>query len=67
MDAARVVITGLGAATPLGLTATETWEGLCAGKVGIDTITAFDPVGFDCKLAGQIGRASCRERVLFAV
>ncbi len=53
MDSARVVITGLGAATPLGLTAAETWDGLCAGRVGIDTITAFDPVGFDCKIAGQ--------------
>ena len=54
MDSARVVITGLGAATPLGLTVADTWAGLCAGKVGIDTITAFDPVGFDCKLAGQV-------------
>jgi 3-oxoacyl-[acyl-carrier-protein] synthase II len=53
MHSARVVITGLGAATPLGLTVADTWEGLCAGRVGIDTITAFDPVGFDCKLAGQ--------------
>ncbi len=54
MDSARVVITGLGAVTPLGLTVDDTWAGLCAGKVGIDTITAFDPVGFDCKLAGQV-------------
>ena len=54
MDSARVVITGLGAATPLGLTVADTWAGLCAGKVGINTITAFDPVGFDCKLAGQV-------------
>ncbi|KPK43816.1 MAG: hypothetical protein AMJ65_04715 [Phycisphaerae bacterium SG8_4] len=54
MDSARVVITGLGAVTPLGLTVNETWAGLCAGKVGIETITAFDPVGFDCKLAGQV-------------
>ncbi|MHC4705285.1 MAG: beta-ketoacyl synthase N-terminal-like domain-containing protein, partial [Planctomycetota bacterium] len=54
MDSARVVITGLGAATPLGLTADDTWAGLCAGKVGIDTITAFDPVRFECKLAGQV-------------
>ena len=54
MDSARVVITGLGAATPLGLTVADTWEGLCVGRVGIDTITAFDPVGFDCKIAGQV-------------
>ena len=54
MDLARVVITGLGAVTPLGLTVGDTWAGLCAGRVGIDKITAFDPVGFSCKLAGQV-------------
>jgi 3-oxoacyl-[acyl-carrier-protein] synthase II len=54
MNSARVVITGLGAVTPLGLTVGDTWAGLCAGRVGIDKITAFDPVGFSCKLAGQV-------------
>jgi 3-oxoacyl-[acyl-carrier-protein] synthase II len=54
MDSPRVVITGLGAATPLGLTVSDTWAGLCAGRSGIDTITAFDPVGFSCKIAGQV-------------
>ncbi|UCC99220.1 MAG: beta-ketoacyl-[acyl-carrier-protein] synthase family protein [Phycisphaerales bacterium] len=54
MSAPGVVITGLGAVTPLGLTVAETWAGLCEGKVGIDTITAFDPVGFTCKIAGQV-------------
>ena len=53
MSSARVVITGLGAITPLGLTVGEMWEGLCAGSSGIAKITAFDPVGFSCKLAGQ--------------
>lgn len=53
MNSARVVITGFGAISPLGLTAADMWASLCAGQVGIDTITAFDPVGFDCKLAGQ--------------
>ncbi len=54
MNSARVVITGLGAVTPLGLTVSDTWAALCAGKCGIDKITAFDPVGFSCKLAGQV-------------
>ncbi len=54
MNSARVVITGLGAVTPLGLTVSDTWEGLCTGTCGIDKITAFDPVGFSCKLAGQV-------------
>ena len=54
MNSSRVVITGLGAITPLGLTVSDMWTGLCAGRVGIDEITAFDPVGFSCKLAGQV-------------
>jgi len=51
---ARVVITGLGAVSPLGLSVGDMWEGLCAGRCGIGEITAFDPVGFNCKLAGQV-------------
>jgi 3-oxoacyl-[acyl-carrier-protein] synthase II len=50
---ARVVITGIGAVSPLGLSAADTWSGLCAGRCGISRITAFDPVGFACKLAGK--------------
>jgi 3-oxoacyl-[acyl-carrier-protein] synthase II len=61
MDSARVVITGLGAVTPLGLTVDQTWAALRSGKVGIDTITAFDPVGFDCKLAGQVADYRIRD------
>lgn len=54
MSSARVVITGLGAITPLGLNVNGMWASLCAGECGIDTITAFDPVGFSCKIAGQV-------------
>lgn len=54
MSSARVAITGLGAITPLGLTVNDMWDGLCAGRCGIGKITAFDPAGFDCKLAGQV-------------
>ena len=54
MSSARVVITGLGAISPLGLTVTHLWDGLSAGGCGINKITAFDPVGFSCKLAGQV-------------
>jgi 3-oxoacyl-[acyl-carrier-protein] synthase II len=63
MDSARVVITGLGAVTPLGLTVDDTWAGLRAGRVGIDTITAFDPVGFGCKLAGQVPEYIIRDHL----
>jgi len=63
MESARVVITGFGQITPLGLTAEETWDSLCAGRVGIDTITAFNPVGFSCKLAGQVPEYKIRDFV----
>ncbi len=63
MEPARVVITGFGAVTCLGLTVDETWAGLCAGKVGIDTITAFNPAGFDCKIAGQVPEYKIRDHV----
>jgi len=63
MGSARVVITGLGAITPLGSTAVDTWSSLCASKVGIDRITAFDPVGFSCQLAGQVGDYQIRDFV----
>ncbi|MBW8041807.1 MAG: beta-ketoacyl-[acyl-carrier-protein] synthase family protein [Planctomycetes bacterium] len=61
MKPARVVITGFGAITPLGLTAGDLWSGLCAGKCGIRQIDAFDPVGFSCKLAGQVPDYKIRE------
>lgn len=54
MSAARVVITGLGAVSPLGLTVGDMWDGLCAGRCGIGRIAAFDPVGFSCQIAGQV-------------
>jgi len=64
MNSARVVITGLGAITPLGLTVSETWAGLCSGTCGIGKITAFDPVGFSCKLAGQVPEYKIQKYVL---
>ncbi len=63
MNSARVVITGLGAITPLGLTVKDTWKGLCAGTCGIDKITAFDPVGFNCEIAGQVPDYKIRDYV----
>jgi len=63
MDSARVAITGFGQITPLGLTAGDTWDSLCAGRVGIEAITAFDPVGFSCKVAGQVPDYKIRDYV----
>ncbi|MFC1899654.1 beta-ketoacyl-ACP synthase II [Chloroflexota bacterium] len=50
----RVVITGLGTLCPLGLDVPTTWDGLIAGKSGIDHITSFDTEGFDTKIAGEV-------------
>lgn len=63
MTAKRVVITGLGAVTPLGLNVDEMWNGLTHGKSGIAKITAFDPDGFPCKLAGQVPNFNIRDHV----
>jgi 3-oxoacyl-[acyl-carrier-protein] synthase II len=50
----RVVITGLGAVTPLGHTIAETWSGLIAGRSGIGPITRFDPTGCSVHIAGEV-------------
>ena len=50
----RVVITGMGAITPLGLTLKEFWEGLTAGRSGICRITQFDASGLPCQIAGEV-------------
>ena len=53
MDSAGVVITGVGAISPLGPTSRDMWQGLCEGRCGIAKITVFDPEEFVCKIAGQ--------------
>jgi 3-oxoacyl-[acyl-carrier-protein] synthase II len=50
----RVVITGLGAITPLGIRIDTIWKRLCQGMSGIDTITRFDPTDFPVKIAGEV-------------
>ncbi len=50
----RVVITGLGLVTCLGIGVEETWAALCAGKSGIAEITRFDTSGFDTRIAGEV-------------
>jgi 3-oxoacyl-[acyl-carrier-protein] synthase II len=50
----RVVVTGMGLITPLGLNMTESWDGLVNGRSGIGTITQFDPTNFDAKIAGEV-------------
>jgi 3-oxoacyl-[acyl-carrier-protein] synthase II len=54
MSKRRVVITGMGAITPIGLGVKEYWQGLTEGRNGIDLITRFDTTKFDTKFAGEV-------------
>jgi 3-oxoacyl-[acyl-carrier-protein] synthase II len=50
----RVVVTGLGAVTPIGNDVASTWEAMKAGRSGIGRITLFDPANVDAKIGGEI-------------
>lgn len=50
----RIVITGLGVVTPLGIGKQSYWEGLISGKSGVGPITLFDPARFDVKIAAEV-------------
>jgi len=54
VDNRRVVITGVGAVTPVGNTAEEFWSALLAGKSGIGPITRFDTTGYPTRIAGEV-------------
>ncbi len=53
-DRKRVVVTGMGAVTPLGNTVQEFWDGLVAGRSGITPMTLCDPSPFPCQIAGEV-------------
>lgn len=61
----RVVITGLGAVTPIGNTVTEFWDGIKAGKVGIGEITKFDTTDYKVKIAAEVKGFVPKERMDF--
>jgi 3-oxoacyl-[acyl-carrier-protein] synthase II len=50
----RVVVTGMGAVTPLGNDVESTWEAMIAGRSGIDRIASFDPSRLDSQVAGEV-------------
>jgi 3-oxoacyl-[acyl-carrier-protein] synthase II len=50
----RVVVTGMGAVSPVGATARETWESAVAGRSGVDVIKAFDASGFPVRIAAEV-------------
>ncbi len=54
MSKRRVVVTGLGALSPVGLNVAETWENILAGKSGIGPLTGFDTSGFPTRFGGEI-------------
>ena len=54
MEKRRVVITGMGAVTPVGLTAAESWSAVKAGTCGIAPITLYDASNMKAKLAGEV-------------
>ncbi len=59
----RVVITGLGAVTPLGVGVEPLWEGLLASQSRLARIERFDPSGFPCRLAGEVRNFQAKDHV----
>ena len=54
MSKRRVVVTGLGLITPVGIGVSETWKNIIAGKSGITTISKFDTSNFSSQIAGEV-------------
>ena len=54
MTKRRVVVTGIGMISPLGVGTEKTWQGLLEGRSGISRITKFDPTAYACQIAGEI-------------
>ena len=54
MTEARIVVTGIGVVSPIGLTADATWQSLVAGRSGVGRISAFDAEGFETTIAAEI-------------
>ena len=50
----RVVVTGMGAVTPIGLSVDEFWQNVKAQKTGFSEITKFDTTNYKCKLAAEV-------------
>lgn len=51
---ARVVVTGIGIVSPLGVGSRAHWEALIDGKTGVRRVAAFDPSGFGCQVGGEV-------------
>ncbi|MDH5435643.1 MAG: beta-ketoacyl-ACP synthase II, partial [Gammaproteobacteria bacterium] len=54
MEKRRVVVTGLGMVSPVGLNVKESWDNILAGKSGVETISSFDASGFTTQISGSV-------------
>lgn len=54
MNKRKVVVTGIGMVSPVGIGNDASWEALIAGRSGIGPVTRFDATGFDCRIAGEV-------------
>jgi 3-oxoacyl-[acyl-carrier-protein] synthase II len=61
----RIVVTGVGAVTPLGIGAKATWEGLLAGRSGIRKIQHWDPSELEVQIAGEVDGFVVRDHMDF--
>jgi 3-oxoacyl-[acyl-carrier-protein] synthase II len=50
----RVVVTGVGLLSPLGIGTDQSWRAICEGRNGITRIEQFDTTGFNCRIAGEV-------------
>ena len=63
MTRPRVVVTGVGAVTPAGNTAEETWQSMLAGRSGVGPITLFDPEPFPVRIQAEVRDFEIDERI----
>ncbi len=63
MGLRRVVITGLGALSPVGNTVADTWASLVAGRGGVGPLTRFDCTDYSCRIAAELKDFSVEERL----
>ncbi len=63
----RVVVTGMGAITPIGNSVEEFWKSIKENKIGIDNITKFDTTDYQVKLAAEVKDFVARDRMEFKV
>ena len=65
MTKRRVVVTGLGIVSPVGIGVAQAWQNIVAGKSGITRITRFDPSAFACQVAGEVKRPDATGQRVF--